>query len=279
MIAPARVMLALATRGQVLLEVEVLVDEHLDRQRVHGGERGALVDGGEPREDAADDQHGHGELPLDEPHCFAHLAEPRLAAGDVVLEPRVDRVCAQQPHHQEARDEHRLEGRVDVDLRDERVDHDGQRGRQQQAEGAARRDEPEGVALRVALLAQGRVEQAADGDDRDAAAACERREERAREDAHDGEAPGHPAEEGLRRAHDAIRSLRLGHRVADEREQRDRDQDGRAREAIVQHVRRDEAQETQGLRVVGQPEQLARAAHDGEQRRAEERQEDDGEGE
>ena len=75
----------------------------------------------------------------------------------------------------DARDEHRLERLVEVDVRDERVDEERQRVRQEQAERAAGRDQAERERVRVALLAQRRIEEAADGDDGDAAAAGERR--------------------------------------------------------------------------------------------------------
>ena len=67
-----------------------------------------------------------------------------------------------------------LERRVEVEAGDQRVDEDRQRRREEQAERAAGRHEAEREVVRVALLAERGVEQAADGDDGDAAAAGER---------------------------------------------------------------------------------------------------------
>ena len=58
----------------------------------------------------------------------------------------------------------------------------------------------------------------------------------------DGEAAGHPPEHRARRGDEAVGRLRLGEDVADEREERDGDEDGRVGEALVEHRRRDEAQ-------------------------------------
>ena len=85
---------------------------------------------------------------------------------------------------------------------------------------------------------------------------------------------GHPSEHRLGGVDEAVGRLRLRQHVADEREERDRDDDRRVREALVEHRGRDEAQVV--VRRVGMqhPQDLGRAAHDAEERHAEQREED-----
>ena len=55
--------------------------------------------------------------------------------------------------------------------------------------------------------------------------------------------PGSQPTHERRRAHETLRRLRFGHRVADEREERDGGEDRRAREARAEDLRREATQE------------------------------------
>jgi hypothetical protein len=85
---------------------------------------------------------------------------------------------------------------------------------------------------------------------------------------------GHPPEQRARGAHEAVGRARLGHQVAGEREQRDRDEDRRAEEALlVEHVRREVHDVPPRLVVLREPADERDAAHDGEQRHRHQREE------
>ena len=87
--------------------------------------------------------------------------------------------------------------------------------------------------------------------------------------------PGIHPRTRARRGHEPVGRLRLGEDVADEREERDRDDDRRVGEALVEHGRRDEAK----VVVRRRRDEAARgsrpAAHDGEERHTGQREEDD----
>ena len=211
-------------------------------------------------------------------HLSSQRATPILwnsaAARDLLHLAHVGAVRAEEHDDERAGHEHRLEEDGQVDVRHDAVDADRDR-RQEQADRAARRHEAEGEQVGVALLAEGGVQQAADGDDRDAAAAREHREDGARDDADDREASRHPAQHGARRRDQAVGRLRLGQHVADEGEERDRDDDRVIGEPLVEDGRRHEPEVVVGRVRVEHPEDLGRPAHHGEERRAEQREQDD----
>jgi hypothetical protein len=128
----------------------------------------------------------------------------------------------------------------EVDVRDERVNEERERERQEQTDRTARRHETEREGVRVLLLPERRVQETADRDDRDAAAAREEREDRARDDADDRETAGHPPEDGSRRRDEAVGRLRLREDVPHEGVERDRDGDRRVGEPLVENGRREE---------------------------------------
>jgi hypothetical protein len=75
MMAPARLIDAFAMRTRSFFQREVLVDEELDDERVERREPRALVELGEPRAEAPEDDDRDEQLPLEHPERARHLAE------------------------------------------------------------------------------------------------------------------------------------------------------------------------------------------------------------
>jgi hypothetical protein len=124
-------------------------------------------------------------------------------------------------------------GMADIELlRHHTIEYQRQRWREQQTYAARDGDQPEAVAFRIASLLEGRIQQAAECHDGHAGSAGERGEHRADDQCHRRQPAGHPAEEHIGDAHQAMRRLRFGQQVTGESEQRDREQYGHLRDAV-----------------------------------------------
>ena len=200
------------------------VDEHFDDQHVRGGQRGCLRCGDEPAVDAADDDQREGCLPCRLFQRTPDLANPERDAGYLRGDSHANAVSGKDHDKQYPGNQSRDKKPVDADPGDNAIEDDRQRWREKQAEASRRRHQPQRESLRVALLEQGRQEEAAQGDDRHSRCTAESGEDRRREDRHDGEAARHPPEERLGEVHQPLRALAFCEHVPGECEERDGDE-------------------------------------------------------
>ena len=130
----------------------------------------------------------------------------------------------------------------------------------------AGRHQAEGEVLLVLVGHEGRIEKPTDGDDGDAAAAGEGREEGRCHEAHHGQAAGHPAEPGREHLDQAMRRSALRQQIAGKREQGNRDEQRRVGELLAEDVVRSAGDARVGK---GSEEQHRRRAEDRKEGRAE----------
>ncbi|OQC40581.1 MAG: hypothetical protein BWX64_01435 [Acidobacteria bacterium ADurb.Bin051] len=195
-------------------------------------------------------------------------------AAALLAPPDHDPVDGGQHHEQQAGEEAGEEELIGRGARHHREEDHRQARRKEESEAAAGGHEAEREALAVPLLAEDRVDEAAEGEDRDPRAAREGGEEGADAGHQHRDAAGQPAEERPEEADEAIGGPRLGKHVAAGGEQRDRRERRRSDQPVdLRRHRRDRG-------AVGEEEEESDAGHAGEDRRAEDHpgEHDPGEG-
>ena len=157
------------------------------------------------------------------------MAAAELAHREFLQDLRTSAADKQAParqHHQheDARQDARQEQVINGYLGYHAVQDQGQRRCEQEAEAARRGNEAQVELVRVAVLLQRRVQDGAEGNDRDTGRARERREKRARGERYQRKTARHPAEQRIRQPHETLRRLALAEQVTGECEQRNRRQ-------------------------------------------------------
>ena len=168
----------------------------------------------------------------------------------------------------QAADEEILDGDV---LRDDAVEDERHRQREEQAERARGGEQADREALAIALFEQRRQQQSAKREDRDTGAAGEQREERAQRGRGDGRAAGCPPEQGAQRAQQPLRRLAFGEEEAGQREERNRREVCRRRRELFEGL--DERHDRPA--AVGEEPHHRDAAQQREDRRAERTRDED----
>ena len=216
-------------------------------------------------------------LPLRLPHRVERFPRDELRLRHLADHAHDHRVSDHQHDDEEARHDAGVDHLVEFDAvharrhllkpGDDSVDEQRQAREECDAECATAGHETERELLGVAVFDERREEQAADGDDRDAAGAGEDGEGRRRENADDSKTTRQRSEDGARNTNKTLGRVALAHQIASERKDRDRRQHGHAREMVAEDVF-DRACEWHRGDVLGavQPEEQCEAAQEGEER-------------
>ena len=220
-----------------------------------------------------DDRQQH--LPLGVPERRGRFADAERRVRPPLLNGLAHAERGEQRQHQEpgqeAADEQILDGHV---LRDDAVEDQRHRQREEQAERSRRREQADREALAVALLEQRRQQQAAERENRDAGSAGEQREERAERRRGDGRSARRPAEQRPQRAQQPLGRLALGEQEPGQREERDRREVGRRRRQLLvgldeRHDRPAAVDEERDHRDAAEQREDRRAEHAGDEDRHE----------
>ena len=204
-----------------LLPADLLVNEGADDKRIHAGDGGRLGGGEVAGVDAAQDDNGAQQRPErllegdpQRPEVeAAAVADPAVFLGyKVVIHQNGD---AQQ----DAGDKARLEQVANGGLRGHAVDHEGDGGRDDDADGAGRSGKRRGVALVVALGLHFGDHERADGGNGGGAGTGDGGEEHGRHRGDSAQTAGKEADDVIRQIQQTSGNAAVAHEVTGQHEE------------------------------------------------------------
>ena len=153
-----------------------------------------------------------------------HAEEARMLAREVVLQREEVRLHHQAEPHEDARQDAADQQRADRHARGGAVDHHQDRRRDHGAHGRGAGGEAHRELLVVAALLHRRAEDRADGGGVGGARAGDAGQEHAHDHVHVGQPAAQVPDHRHRELHQALRDAAVGHDVAGEEEERQREQ-------------------------------------------------------
>ena len=201
------------------------MDEQRDDDGIQAGHARGLGRRKYPGIDAAEDDDRQAQRPAPLPGGLSHVRKRELAAfADAETARGVIDVERHQRGHQQAGQDAADEQVADRFLGRDAVEDHGDRRRDDDVDGAGRRQESARDRDRIALLQQRRIEHPADRRDRGGARAGNRAEHRAGANRGQAEAAANAAEQRQHPVHQPLRNAARRHDRAGQHEERHRNQ-------------------------------------------------------
>ena len=210
----------------VLLQRKVFVDKDFYDENVEGGNGGGLRCGEVAAIDPAENQEGQRNFESRLPGRTPQGIPAKRHFGYLGLVAHMHAIGRQQKDQQDARHDPGDKELIDARAGDEPVEDKRQAWGEEDAQGARGGHQPEAEPLRVGLPDQGRVEEAAKGDDCHPTGAGEGGENGADNERHHSQPTGNPAKTGPGQVDEPGRCAAFGHQVAGKGEKRNGQQCG-----------------------------------------------------